>query len=98
MIVAGVPAELKRALVDDARALDVSINDRAATILCERFNVRRDPSGVAFRPEHGSTRMMFGVPAELRTKIRVKAAQQGSTMRAIVIETLADHYALAVAA
>lgn len=98
MIVAGVPIELKQLLVAEAKHRGVSINDHAAGILSAKFGVERSPSGVPFRPDHGSTRMMFGVPAELRTKIRVKAATDGTTMKDVVLEALADHFGFSLAA
>lgn len=97
MIVSNVPPDLKNLLVGEARHRDVSINNHAASILCAAFGVEHVPTGVPFRPERGSTRMMFAVPAELRQKIRVKAAQEGSTMRAIIINALADHFGFDVA-
>lgn len=94
IVVQDVPAELRAALVADAAARNVSINEAAVAPLAEHFGVEREPSGRPHRGESGSTQLLLAVPDDLRQAIRLMAARKGATIRGIVIQVLSDHYGL----
>jgi predicted HicB family RNase H-like nuclease len=91
MIVTDVPQEMREALLRRAREAGTSVNEVATAVLCSAFTVKYQPSGRSFyRPQATSTRMVFRGPERLRTKIRVKAAQDGVTMSGLIKSVLAD--------
>ena len=96
IVVQDVPQSLRDALVADAAARDISINEAAVGTLAEHYGVERTPSTRPHRGETGSTQLLLAVPDELRTAIRLYAARTGGTMRGSVIQVLSDRYDIPV--
>jgi predicted HicB family RNase H-like nuclease len=91
LYVPDIPRRLRLALVKEARTRNVSVNEVAASILADAYNVQRSPSNVSYVPLTSQAgRMVFRVPVAVRTKIRVHAARQGVTISGLVKVTLAN--------
>lgn len=99
LLVHDVPPEIRNALVQDARARNVSINEAAVSILAGHYKVKWQPSGVPFdeRRDHGGANISIKGGAKLHRKIDIERARRGgATLRGIVLERLAVHYGLEV--
>lgn len=93
-----VPADVWRAVVEDAERQGTSRTEVAVAILARRFRVRRAPSGAPFRHKDLDVTepLKLRVPDGLRDKIRVEAARTGATIRGVVVATLAEAYGLPI--
>lgn len=95
LLVYDVPPEIRQALVEDAREANVSINERAVSILAAHFKVKYVPTGFPFTADNGSSDLAIRGGAKLHRKIDIERAQRGGgTLRGIVLERLALHYGL----
>lgn len=95
LLVYDVPPEIKAALVDDARAQNVSINEAAVKILASCYRVKHIPSGMPFTSEEGGKNLSIRGGAKLHRKIDIDRARRGgATLRGVVLERLALHYGL----
>jgi hypothetical protein len=95
LLVYDVPPEIRTALVADAHARDVSINEAAVEILCNHYNVKHKPSGMPFTTDVGVKNLAIRGGAKLHRKIDIDRARRGGgTLRGIVLERLALHYGL----
>jgi hypothetical protein len=95
LLVYDVPAEIRDAVVADAYANNVSINETAVAILAARFKVKHIPSGVPFTSENGGKNLSIRGGAKLHRMIDIERARRGGgTLRGIVLEVLALHYGL----
>lgn len=96
LIVKDAPVELVGAILADAQARDVTFQEAVASVLCDRFGVRRVASDRKFvSGTQGGTELHLEVPLALRTKLRRRAASiENGTMRGVVLSALAEHYEL----
>jgi hypothetical protein len=95
LLVYDVPAEIRDALVADAYKQNVSINERAVSILCAHYKVKHQPSGTPFTADSGGKNLSVRGGAKLHRKIDIDRARRGGgTLRGIVLERLALHYGL----
>jgi hypothetical protein len=95
LLVYDVPTEIREALVADAYARNVSINEAAVSILAAHYKVKHIPSGVAFTADSGGKNLSIRGGAKLHRKIDIDRARRGGgTLRGIVLERLALHYGL----
>lgn len=88
---------LKATLAKDAAERGASINDLAVGILAERFRVKFDGSGRRSPGFRGSAVGAYRMPFTLWLAISHEADEQETSKKAIVAETLAEHYGLVVA-
>lgn len=89
-----VRADIRDALVADAREQNISINEAAVKILAEHYEVAYAPSGVPFVAERQSRNLAIRGGATLHRRIHVDAAKRSGTLRGVVLERLALHYGL----
>lgn len=95
LLVHDVPPELKRALVDDAREQNCSVNEAAVLILAAKFGTKYERTGVPFAlSDYGSSNLAIRGGAKLHRQIDMERARRSGTLRGIVLETLAAHYGL----
>jgi hypothetical protein len=97
LLVYEVPDDIRLALVKDASEQNVSINERAVSILAAHYKVKHQPSGVPFAlaDGNGGRNLSIRGGAALHRKIDVDRAKRGGgTLRGIVLERLALHYEL----
>lgn len=94
IVVQDIPEQLRDRLVLDAQERDVSINEAAVSILADKYGVERDPSTRPHRGGGVSSQLLLAMPVELRTAIRVHAAETGLTMRGVVMQALCEVYGL----
>lgn len=89
-----MPSEIRRALVHEARAKDVRINDVAGEALASYFNLEWEPSGQRYRVERTKVDKVK-VPEELWRRIREEALlHPNATMRGVVLSVLQEHFEL----
>ncbi len=94
ILVYDVPDDIREALINEARTVDVSINDMAVSILAKRFRVRHHSTGAPFT-DGEAVKFAIRVGATLHMKIDIERAKRGGgTLRGVVLETLALHYHL----
>jgi predicted HicB family RNase H-like nuclease len=87
-----LPEEVREALDKEAKEENVTLNDVAAAILSEHFDVEWTPSGRPYRKM--AEQFKLRVPEHLHWKIRMSAALAGHTVRGTVLATIAEHYGL----
>ena len=92
IIVTDIPPRVRQALIRAARKQRVSINETAVRILAAHYSIEREPKQTRFVEATSTARMIFSVPTEVRTALRVHAAERGLTMRGLVITALAEAY------
>jgi len=96
MLVRGVPADLKAAVIADAEARASGMNDVIVGVLAARYSVKFEASDRKMTATPGlSADLVLRMPDSLRRAIAVDAAKRGSTQRAIVVATLSRHYGMA---
>lgn len=87
-----LPQNLRAALEQEAKEVDIAPADLAVQILCGHFQLETPPVA-PYRPLPEFVKLW--VPDELHTKIRLEAAQtSGYTMRGITLGVLLRHYDL----
>lgn len=92
VIIPDVPPMIRASLINDARNQGISVNEVAARILAARCNIDRADVNTRFVPVVSESRLTFRVPTEVRRCLRLEAAQDGATIRGLVIAALADRY------
>lgn len=87
--------KLRRVLEKDAKARDITVNERAVEILAEHYGL---PYYVPDPPRYQKTsdRFRLKVPVELRNALAEDAGRGGGTMRGYTLNILADKYGLPV--
>jgi len=85
-----IPRSLRRAMVKQAKARNVSLNDIAGQALAEHFSVEWELSGLSYRPT--VARFRLRVPDELHRLLRMEAANQLGTIRGVALALLAAHF------
>lgn len=85
---------LKATLAQDAADRGASINDLAVGILADRFRVKFDGSGRRSPGFRGSAVGAYRMPLKLWLAISHEATNKSTTKKAVVAETLAEHYGL----
>ncbi len=93
ILVQGVPNEIRKALVMDAKSRDLSINEVAVTILADRFKVKREPKTVPFANGDGHN-LTVRAGAAIHKKVAVEAAKRNGNLRGVVLESFALHYGI----
>jgi len=89
-----LPAQIRRALVSDARAQNVRLNDAAGKALASYFDMEWEPSGQSYRVERAKIDKIK-VPEKLWRRIRGEALRlQRGTMRGVVLSILQEHFQL----
>lgn len=94
LLVFDIPIEVKDALLADAEARNVSLNEMAVVILAEHYKVKYIPSGVPFKGDQGSRNLAIRGGAKLHRKIDIDRARRGGTLRGIVLERLSLYYGI----
>lgn len=94
VIVPDVPSKIRTALIKDAMKQGVSVNEVAARILAAHCQIEREHGVHRFVAMTTDGRMTFRVPAEVRRCLRIEAAEQGATIRGLVIQALAAPYGI----
>ncbi len=87
-----IDKKLRRKLEQDAKKRNISVNDRACEILCERYALPYEASGQVYAKT--SDRMRLKVPPDLRNAIAEDAARGGGTIRGYALNIMADKYGL----
>lgn len=89
-----LPSPIRRALIHEARAKNVRLNDIAGEALAAYFNVKWEPSGQRYRVEKAKLDKIK-VPEDLWRRIREEALlHEGATMRGVVLSILQEHFNL----
>lgn len=88
-----LPEKLRAKLERDAKKRNLTLNDCACSILCDRYALECETSGLPYR--NGAERFKLRVPEHLRRKISIDAAETTGTMRGVALNILASHYGLA---
>lgn len=92
-----VPADVRKAIADDATSSGISFQYAASKILADAYGVKMP------EPDYrggvdvggGSENVLLRIPAELRTRIKVAAARlPGGTVRGIAIAAFAEHFGM----
>lgn len=94
LLVYDVPVEIREALVAEARAENISINEAALRILAGHYVAKVEPSGVPFTADTGGRNLAIRAGENLHRRISIDAAKRGGTLRGVVLETLALHYGM----
>lgn len=96
MLIRDVPEPLRKAVRKDALKTGLSFGFMVGKILGDEFGVEVGEQGRVIGSAHiggEAPNVTIRVPAELRTRIRVKAASlPNGTVRGVVIDVLARHY------
>ena len=71
LLVYDVPPEIRDMLVADAYKQNVSINERAVSILAAHYKVKHIPSGVPFTSDNGGKNLSIRGGAKLHRKIDI---------------------------
>lgn len=93
ILVYDIPDDIRTALVADAQAQNVSLNEVVVQVLGKRFGVKVKPSDVPFTDGEAEKLSVRAGP-KLHRKIDLERARRSGTMRGIVLESLALHYEL----
>lgn len=104
LLVTDIPTEIRKALVDDARSQDVSVNETAVRILCGCFNVKHVESLNGLRGQDGppgfvaadpkNTTLLIRGGAKLHRQMDRARRKRNATLRGVVLECLALYYEL----
>lgn len=100
-----VNPDTRRALINEARSQDVSINEVVVRILCAAYKVKHTPFVNGLRGHEGSPLKFTEVDettkdlcirggAKLHRKISDDARKRGGTLRGVVLERLNLHFSL----
>jgi myo-inositol-1-phosphate synthase len=86
-----MPAPLKGALVRETARRGSNVNDVAAGILAERFDLSYRPSGRHRKVLAGSSPvLLLRVPPELKDEIQAEAARSGANANDVILAALTD--------
>ncbi len=86
-----MPAPLKGALVRETARRGSNVNDVAAGILAESFDVSYQPSGRRRKVLAGSSPvLLLRVPPELKDEIHAEAARSGANANDVILAALTD--------
>jgi myo-inositol-1-phosphate synthase len=86
-----MPAPLKGALVRETARRGSNVNDVAAGILAESFNVSYTPSGRRRKVLAGSSPvLLLRVPQELKDEIHAEASRRDTNANDVILAALAD--------
>lgn len=88
-----LPSSLARKLRSDAKKQNVTMNDRANSIISAHYGVEDNPSGQPYQ-DLTASRFRLRVPEHLRDSLAQDAASQRATIRGISLNILAGHYGL----
>lgn len=89
-----VPAAVRKAVEEDARERDVSVNDVQGEILARRYGLAWEPSGYPYSGTSGSDQWVIRIPRALRDAIKGHAEGAKLTQRGCVLLALSDHYGM----
>jgi hypothetical protein len=93
ILVYDIPDDIREALVADAKAQNVSLNEVVVQVLAARFKVKVKPTGTPFTDGEAEKLSVRAGP-KLHQKIDMDRAKRSGTMRGVVLEALALHYKL----
>src|SRR5687768_16760225 len=86
-----MPSPLKEALVRQTARRESNVNDVAAGILADEFNVAYIPSGRRRKVLAGSSPvLLLRVPQELKDEIHAEASRRESNANDVILAALAD--------
>lgn len=91
-----LPSKIRQALVKDARARDIRVNDAAGEALATAMGQPWSHSGRPYKIERAKIDKIR-VPDQLHRRIRSEAHRVSNgtgTIRGVVLTTLAEHYGL----
>jgi len=93
--VSSVPFNIKRAVLNEALARDITMNDVIGLVLAEHWGIPYALSGErSMGAEVKGDQMLFRIPEAMMTKISVLAREQKITQSSVVLQVLAAHYGL----
>lgn len=93
--VRNVPPNIKRAVVNEALAQDITMNDVIGQILGQHWSVPYELSGErSMGAEITGDQMLFRVPPAVDLHIRSAARAQKITESSVVLQVLALHFGL----
>lgn len=91
----GIPDDIRIAVVADARARDVSVNDAVTECLAARYGLPWEASGYPYTvTADAGDHWNFRVSVQLRDTLRAHAGAVGGTITGCVLLALSDRYAL----
>lgn len=93
MHLVNVPDDIRDAVLADARAADVSVNDKVGEILAAHYGLGWEPSGYAFT-ESASSQWFLRMPRVLKHTIAAHAESIRGKQTGVVLHVLAAHYGL----
>jgi myo-inositol-1-phosphate synthase len=85
-----MPAELKRRLAAEVEAQRSNLNDVAVGILASRFAVSFQGSGRRGGRPSGKGDVLLRMPAELKDKLKRRAAERKRSTTQLIVETLSE--------
>lgn len=95
MLIRGVPADLKAAVISDAEKREIGMNDVIVGILAARYSIKFETSDRKMTSTPGlSADLVLRMPDTLRRAIAVDAAKRGGSQRAVVVAAVARHYGM----
>lgn len=93
--VRNVPLNVKRAVLNEALAQDITMNDVIGQVLGQRWGIPYQLSGEkSMGGEVTGDQMLFRVPVALDLHIRAAARAQKITESSVVCQTLATYFGL----
>lgn len=95
--VENLPLAVAAALQADVAAGEVSMSDAVRRVLASRYQLAA-PVDVRRRQQWAppSARLLLKLPEPMWHRLKVEAAESKRTMRAVIVEALADHYEVEV--
>ena len=105
LLITDVPADIRQALIEDAKTQDIPVGETAIGILCAAYNVKHAPQenglkGQETRPlrfstaDATTTTFVLRGGAALHRKLDKARVKRDATLRGLVLEALAVHYDL----
>ena len=91
-----MPAGLKSCLSAEVARSGRALNDVMGGILAARFDAPFEPSGRRGSRPGDSGVVLLRIPPALKRTIQVAAHAHGSTTNRVIVETLADHFGVAL--
>ncbi len=94
ILAADAPPELVARIDADARERNVTFQEAVVSALAKRFKVRRTASVRSYVDTPQGTTIHVKVSVDLRTQLRLQAAERNGTLRGVILDELAKHYGL----
>lgn len=89
-----VPPRIRAKVRREAKSMDVSVSYLVAKITAESLNLDMEPPRGRYAGGGTGPTMVVSLPVPLRHVLRMEAAERGATIRGIVLNAVAQRYAL----